>query len=80
MLFDDKEWAKLESRRRNELQQSCSLLQLCSEEMWRAVMAQIVMLKIVPMELPEEALTQIFQVRTGSRTVHPSAVPHIDCR
>ena len=39
------------------------LLQLCSEEMWKAIMAQVVTLKIVPKELPEEALTQIFQAR-----------------
>lgn len=38
-------------------------MQLCSEDIWRGIMAQIDTLGIAPQDLPEEALTQIYQVR-----------------
>ena len=37
-------------------------LQLCTEEIWQGTMEQIPKLGIQPAELPEEALTQIYQV------------------
>ena len=37
-------------------------LQLCTEEIWQGTMEQITKLDIQPAELPEEALTQIYQV------------------
>lgn len=37
-------------------------MQLCSEEIWKGVMSQIDTLGIAPEDLPEEALTQIYQV------------------
>ena len=37
-------------------------LQLCTEEIWQGTMEQITKLGIQPAELPEEALTQIYQV------------------
>lgn len=37
-------------------------LQLCTEEIWQGTMEQITKLNIQPAELPEEALTQIYQV------------------
>ena len=39
-------------------------LQLCTEEIWQGTMEQIPKLGIQPNELPEEALTQIYQVCT----------------
>ncbi len=38
-------------------------LQLCTEEIWQGTMEQIPKLGIQPAELPEEALTQIYQVQ-----------------
>ena len=38
-------------------------LQLCTEDIWQGTMEQITRLGIQPAELPEEALTQIYQVR-----------------
>ena len=37
-------------------------LQLCTEEIWQGTMEQMTKLDIQPAELPEEALTQIYQV------------------
>ena len=37
--------------------------QLCTEDIWQGTMEQITRLGIQPAELPEEALTQIYQVR-----------------
>ena len=41
-------------------------LQLCTEEIWQGTMEQIPKLGIQPAELPEEALTQIYQVQIAS--------------
>ena len=45
-----------------ELNSSAFWLQLCTEEIWQGTMEQIPKLGIQPAELPEEALTQIYQV------------------
>ena len=45
------------------------LMQLCSEEIWKGIMAQIETLGIAAKDLPEEALTQIYQVRPW-REIH----------
>ena len=39
------------------------MLQLCTEDIWQGTMEHITRLGIQPAELPEEALTQIYQVR-----------------
>ena len=49
------------------------MLQLCTEDIWQGTMEQITRLGIQPTELPEEALTQIYQVRLPQATTscHP---------
>lgn len=42
-------------------------LQMCTEEIWQGTMEQITKLGIQPAELPEEALTQIYQVRQAPK-------------
>ena len=41
-------------------------VQLCTEEIWQGTMEQISKLGIHPAELPEEALTQIYQVHIST--------------
>ena len=38
-------------------------MQLCTPDMWEGIMQQIAKLDTPPSELPQEALTQIYQVQ-----------------
>jgi len=54
-------------------------VQLCTEEIWQGTMEQISKLGIRPAELPEEALTQIYQVHISTFLTYsrPSRRAHV---
>ena len=42
---------------------ACMRVQLCTEALWEAIMAQVATLDMSQQALPEEALTQMYQAR-----------------